>query len=51
MRTVRTRVYTPSDPPDFAGIPVRAAWHELWYQASRRARVPKGAPSEFLYHF
>lgn len=51
MRTVRTIRYTPSTALLDDPTPVRAAWHELWYQASRRARLPKHGPSAFLYQF
>ena len=55
MRTVRTIQYKPSSTCHLDTIPLRAAWHEQWYQVSRspQARLSHlhRAPSAFYYEW
>lgn len=50
-REPRTIRYTPSTALTDDPTPLRAAWHEQWYRASRLARLPKPGPTTFLYLF
>jgi len=50
-REPRTIRYTPSTALTDDPTPLRAAWHEQWYRASRLARLPKPGPTTFLYTY